>query len=147
MKFASEKHTKQTVSGTKANYLLHISNVAMEILVAYSHSDNFDVNFAIQVAILHNILEDTETNYDEIEIKFGNKIAKAVSALTKNKLILTKSEMINDSLIRINKLEKEVGIVKLADRITNLQAPPKHWNKEKIQKYYNGAKNKKLQMH
>ncbi len=45
-----------------------------------------------------------------------------------------------DSLNRINSLSKEIGIVKLADRITNLQQPPKTWNKEKIEKYLETAK-------
>ena len=45
-----------------------------------------------------------------------------------------------DSLQRINELEKEVGIVKLADRITNLQAPPSHWTPKKIAIYHEEAK-------
>ena len=45
-----------------------------------------------------------------------------------------------DSLKRINELEEEVGMVKLADRITNLQEPPKHWRKDKIQNYLYEAK-------
>jgi (p)ppGpp synthase/HD superfamily hydrolase len=31
-------------------------------------------------------------------------------------------------------------MVKLCDRITNLQAPPKHWNKDKIIQYQNEAR-------
>lgn len=31
-------------------------------------------------------------------------------------------------------------MVKLADRITNLQSPPKHWNKDKILNYLEEAK-------
>jgi len=46
----------------------------------------------------------------------------------------------NDSLARINILEKEVGLVKIADRITNLQTPPQHWTKEKTHKYWEEAK-------
>ncbi len=45
-----------------------------------------------------------------------------------------------DSLTRVNKLKKEVGLVKIADRITNLQTPPQHWSKDKIIKYCNEAK-------
>jgi (p)ppGpp synthase/HD superfamily hydrolase len=45
-----------------------------------------------------------------------------------------------DSLNRINKLQKEVGLVKLADRITNLQSPPNHWSNEKIKNYCKEAK-------
>lgn len=40
-----------------------------------------------------------------------------------------------DSLERINTLEKEVGLVKLADRITNLQEPPSTWKLDKIKAY------------
>ena len=135
MKFAGEKHKNQKVPGTESNYLLHISNVAMEILASYTIDKCFDVNFAVQVAALHDTLEDTNTDIDEINAIFGNKIAAAVSALTKNALLPSKEERMMDSLERINRLEKEVGIVKLADRITNLQPPPKIWSKEKISNY------------
>lgn len=135
IKFAGEKHKNQLVPGTEANYLLHISNVAMEILLAHKKIDDFDLNFAIQLALLHDILEDTETEFLEIAENFGEKVAIGVQALTKNKNLISKNDRMMDSLNRINSLEKEVGIVKLADRITNLQKPPKHWEKDKIQSY------------
>ena len=138
--YAGEKHNQQKVVGTNSNYLLHISNVAMEVLMAYNFDKNFDIDFAIQTAILHDTIEDTKANFEEIKNKFGERIANAVKALTKDININSKTEQINDSLIRINKLEKEVGIVKLADRITNLQEPPKHWKKDKIKNYQNEAK-------
>ena len=40
-----------------------------------------------------------------------------------------------DSLQRIKKLPYEVWAVKMADRITNLQKPPSHWDNEKKKKY------------
>ncbi|MEZ4979940.1 MAG: hypothetical protein R2772_11695 [Chitinophagales bacterium] len=46
LRFAGEKHRNQKVPGTQANYLLHISNVAMEILLAYQNGDKFDLDFA-----------------------------------------------------------------------------------------------------
>lgn len=100
---------------------------------------NFDIDFAIQLAILHDTLEDTETTLKELETVFGTKVALGVQALTKNKNFTSKRERLLDSLNRINELEKEVGIVKLADRITNLQKPPNHWDKAKIQNYLNEA--------
>jgi len=140
IKFAGEKHSEQKVPGTNSNYLLHISNVAMEVLVAYNIEKDFDIDFAIQVAILHDTIEDTETNFQEIETKFGTSIAKAVFALTKNEVLESKQERMIDSLSKINKLQKEVGLVKIADRITNLQNPPKHWSIDKIKKYCEEAK-------
>ncbi|AXT61161.1 bifunctional (p)ppGpp synthetase/guanosine-3',5'-bis(diphosphate) 3'-pyrophosphohydrolase [Aquimarina sp. AD10] len=140
IKFAGEKHSEQKVPGTNANYLVHISNVTMEVLLAYNFDNSFDLNFAIQTAILHDTIEDTDTNYEEIKSTFDESIAKAVLALTKNEKIHSKKERMIDSLARINKLQKEVGIVKIADRITNLQSPPGHWSKDKVVKYYEEAK-------
>lgn len=135
MKFAGEKHSHQKVPGTQANYLLHISNVAMEILLAYTNKPSFDVALAVQMAILHDTLEDTATTFEELHIIFGAEVAMGVQALTKNKELTSKRESMEDSLNRINALSKEVGMVKLADRITNLQPPPSHWNTDKIIKY------------
>jgi len=140
MKFAGEKHSEQKVPGTNANYLLHISNVAMEVLMAYQADDSFDLDFAVQVAVLHDTIEDTTADFDEIKREFNSKIAAAVQALTKNESLPTKEERMKDSLARINELQKEVGLVKIADRITNLQIPPKHWTKEKVSKYCEEAK-------
>lgn len=140
MKFAGEKHSNQKVPGTKANYLLHISNVAMEVLMAYNIKPSFDLDFAIQVAILHDTIEDTTADFEEIKNEFNEEIAVAVQALTKNEKLTSKEERMKDSLSRINELRKEVGLVKLADRITNLQTPPEHWSKAKSLKYWEEAK-------
>lgn len=135
LKFAGEKHKNQKVPGTNSNYLLHLSNVAMEILMAFAAEKNFDVDFAIQLAILHDTIEDTDTEFAELKETFGERVAQGVLALTKNVNLPSKKEQMLDSLSRINQLEKEVGMVKLADRITNLQEPPHYWTNDKIEKY------------
>lgn len=134
--FAAKKHhaAGQTLPGTELPYLVHLSNVAMEILIAGSNTLDFDTNFAIQVALLHDTLEDTPTTSAELEQTFGNKVAMAVNALTKNGN-LPKNEKMSDSLTRIRTHPKEVWAVKLADRITNLQKPPAHWDSVKRLKY------------
>ncbi len=136
IKFAAKKHAdiNQLVPGTNLPYVVHLSNVAMEILIAAQKTEKFDSEFAVQVALLHDILEDTETTFDEIVNEFGKEIAQAVLALTKNSKI-PKEERMDDSLNRIKELPKEVWAVKLADRITNLQVPPEHWSIEKITEY------------
>ena len=75
-------------------------------------------------------MEDTPATFEEISISFGLEVAEGVLALTKNQ-DLPKSEQMLDSLSRIKDQPKEVKAVKLADRITNLQEPPKYWNKSK----------------
>jgi (p)ppGpp synthase/HD superfamily hydrolase len=138
--FAAKKHADvgQTIPGTDIPYVVHLSNVAMEILMAARYTEHFDLEFAVQVALLHDTLEDTITTFEEITANFGMNIAKAVEALTKNDEIPV-SEKMQDSLTRILLLPKEVWAVKLADRITNLQKPPAHWDDSKIQKYHHEA--------
>lgn len=140
IKFAAKKHAdqNQVIPGTNLPYVVHLSNVAMEIIFASKETKEFDTAFAIQVALLHDILEDTETTFEEIVKEFNKEIAHAVLALTKNAKI-SKEERMTDSLTRIRKLPKEVWAVKLADRITNLQVPPKNWSLEKIQEYQKQA--------
>lgn len=148
MKYAGEQYKDQKVSGTQSSYLLHLSNVAMEVLMAYNASADFDLKYAIQLAILHDAIEDTDSTYKEISELFGVEVAEGVQALTKDESLPTKDEQMLDSLNRIERLKDEVGLVKLADRITNLQEPPKHWPKEKVIRYVGEAKliSEKLKM-
>ncbi len=138
--FAAEKHQQQQqfVPGTKLPYTVHISNVAMEILVAAPNSPDFMTEFAVQLALLHDTLEDTETTFEELAINFGEFVAKGVQALTKN-TALAKAMQMQDSLERICQCPKEVAAVKLADRITNLQPPPHYWTNEKKLSYQKEA--------
>lgn len=140
IRFAAAKHAEnnQTIPGTNLPYVVHISNVAMEILATGKHPSDFDLGFAIQLALLHDTLEDTSATFEEIAATFSVRIAEGVAALTKNEH-LPKEERMTDSLERIRSLSKEVAAVKLADRITNLQEPPKFWNTEKRINYQREA--------
>lgn len=140
IKFAAKKHSDQNqlIPGTNLPYVVHLSNVVMEIIFASQKTELFNTAFAIQVALLHDTLEDTETTFEELVDEFDGEIAQAVLALTKNSQI-SKEERMSDSLTRIKKLPKEVWAVKLADRITNLQVPPEHWSLDKIKDYQKEA--------
>lgn len=132
--FAGIKHADQLIPGSDISYMVHLSNVAMEIILANEHSPDFDRHFAVQVALLHDLLEDTPTTFDEIKLAFGINIASAVLALTKNEK-LPLSQQIPDSLNRIKSQPKEVWAVKLADRISNMQRPPELWDANKVIDY------------
>jgi guanosine-3',5'-bis(diphosphate) 3'-pyrophosphohydrolase len=104
IKFATAKHLEkeQKVPGTDLPYVVHLSNVAMEIIIAAFNSDYFNLGFAIQVAL--------------------------------------KEQQMHDSLTRIKKMQSEVWAIKLADRITNLQPPPPHWENGKKINYQEEAR-------
>ena len=67
-------------------------------------------------------------------------IAKGVAALTKDKSLPSKELQMRDSLERLKKRQNCVALVKLADRITNLDIPPKHWDAIKKRTYLEEAK-------
>lgn len=141
IQFAATKHQEkgQLVPGTNLPYIVHLSNVAMEILMTAANTSNFKTGLALQVALLHDTIEDTATTKEELIRYFGTEVAEGVQAVTKNPL-LPKDQQMADSLQRIQQQPKEVWAVKLADRITNLQPPPSHWDKAKKTAYLNEAK-------
>lgn len=142
MKFAAEAHAKQKVPGSPANYLLHISNVVMEIILAHHNEPTFDLEFAIEVGALHDVLEDVEEITEEVLLEnFSNEVVEAVKTLSKDDRIKDKDLKLLNSLNRIASSKfKEASIVKLADRITNLQPPPPHWSEGKCKAYAEQAK-------
>lgn len=134
--YASKAHQGQLVPGGDVPYINHIGLVAMEVMAAISRDDSVEKpDLAVLCALLHDTIEDTSSNYDDIKNEFGMAVANGVAALTKNTQLPSKEHQILDSLSRIKAQPKTVWIVKLADRITNLQPPPKHWDREKIKKY------------
>jgi (p)ppGpp synthase/HD superfamily hydrolase len=137
-RFAAEAHRGQLVPGTNLPYLMHLNFVSMEVIAALSAESGHDGDLAIQCALLHDTIEDTDTSYDTIRSSFGVKVADGVNALSKNP-VLEKSQQLVDSLDRIREQPLEIWMVKLADRITNLQSPPSHWSQAKITSYHQEA--------
>ena len=101
IKFATYKHQekRQKVKGTKLPYIVHLSNVAMEIFMAAQNTKDFNLIYAIQTALLHDTIEDTETTFDELKDSFGEDIAIALDAAasefwdeTKQRYVFKKSD-------------------------------------------------------
>jgi (p)ppGpp synthase/HD superfamily hydrolase len=99
-----------------------------------------DLDLAVKCAILHDTLEDTNLSYEEIHTRYGTKVADGVLALTKSETIEGKREKMMDSLARIKSQPKEIWAVKMADRISNLYAPPFYWNNGKKTEYLEEAR-------
>jgi (p)ppGpp synthase/HD superfamily hydrolase len=133
-RFAAQAHQGQTVPGTDLPYIMHLSFVSMEVIAALGAEPGRDGNLAVQCALLHDVIEDTDVTFDQVEAAFGNAVAQGVLALSKDET-LEKSRQMQDSLRRIQQQPREVWMVKLADRISNLAPPPYYWTKEKIARY------------
>jgi (p)ppGpp synthase/HD superfamily hydrolase len=136
--FAVVKHEGQSygsaVEGERVPYITHIGSVIFELQDATREdmNTNTKLNFRLLLncAALHDVVEDCGVELNELAEKFGADVAAGVSALTKN-TGLPKEEQMQDSLNRLLQQPKEVQMVKLADRITNLYAAPHYWSTEK----------------
>jgi len=133
-RFAATAHVGQTVPGSELPYLLHITLVAMEVSAALRAEPGHDEDLAMSCALLHDTIEDTQVRFEQLEAHFGRPIAEGVLALSKAEA-LPKDQQMPDSLRRIRAQPREVWLVKLADRIVNMQPPPKHWDGTKIAQY------------
>ena len=83
-RFAAQAHRGQLVPGSDLPYLMHLNLVSMEILAALSAESGHNGDLAIQCALLHDTIEDTDTSYEQIESIFGISVADGVAALSKN---------------------------------------------------------------
>ena len=136
--YASKAHNGQLVPSSDIPYIHHIGLVAVESIAAIANGGVDNPDLLVQCALLHDSIEDTATTFDDIKSEFGVAVADGVLALSKNSE-LPKSERMIDSLARIRLQPKEIWMVKLCDRITNLQPPPAKWDKSKIRNYRDEA--------
>lgn len=133
--FAARAHNGQQRYGSGLPKLVHLSDVALEVAAALTDEPSYDQTLALCCALLHDVLEDTDVDETTLAAHFGPAITAGVRALTKDPA-LPALERMPDSLRRIVQQPREVWLVKLADRISNLSAkPPAHWSPERVAGY------------
>ena len=115
--FAKEKHGDQKRK-TGEPYISHPLNVAKLLSELEMDAET------IVAAILHDVLEDTETTYEELKENFGESIASLVEGVTKIGKIKYKSEQVENyrKLILATAKDPRVIILKLADRLDNMKS-------------------------
>lgn len=143
--FAADAHADQRVPGSDLPYIAHIAAVAMELSHALARRALLgdpvaEPDLGVQAALLHDVVEDTPITVAQLRAQFGDAVAEGVAALSKDPRVGDKQAQMRDSLERIRRQPVEIWMVKLADRITNLAAPPHHWSPAKIVGYREEAK-------
>ena len=138
-KFAADKHRTQRRKDAGASpYINHPIDVA-EMLVRVGQVNDPNI---LAAALLHDTLEDTETEPEEIRKEFGEKVLSLVLEVTDDKK-LTKEE--RKELQVQNAPHKSDGAkqIKIADKISNLldiiHSPPANWSLQRRQEYLNWA--------
>ena len=133
--YATHAHNRAEpiYSPKKKSFTAHFTCVALNAL-NFSLNEDIDREFLLTVALLHDTIEDTDVTYENLKEEFGDKVANAVVALSRNEN-LDYYKQIPDCIERIKHQPKEVAIVKMADRLFNIRERYSVWTKEKQDKY------------
>jgi guanosine-3',5'-bis(diphosphate) 3'-pyrophosphohydrolase len=113
--FAARAHEHQVRKDGRTPYIAHAARVALIV----SHIFECRDEVAIAAALLHDTIEDTKTDYDEIREAFGRPVADCVAALTKN-MILEEKARERDYDRRLAAADWRARLIKVADQYDNL---------------------------
>ena len=132
--FAAEKHRTQRRKDEAASpYINHPLAVA-EIMARHGVSDPV----ALQAALLHDTIEDTEATADEVARLFGKEVADVVVEVSDDKS-LPKEERKRLQVEHAPRLSVRAKLVKLGDKVCNVvdvaSNPPAGWSVERRTEY------------
>ncbi len=124
MAFAKTAHHGQTRKGTGEPYFGHVARVAKAMIDMAMPAE------VIAAAYLHDTLEDTDTSFEELELRFGSDVAMLVLELTDhftpedypqfNRAVRKKAEA--DRLADVSPMAKIIKIADIMDNTRNVRA-------------------------
>ncbi len=140
LEFAAHKHRDQRRKDVHASPYINHPIALANVLVNEGAVRDPDI---ICAALLHDTIEDTETEVNELARAFGPRIRDIVLEVTDDKS-LKKTERKRLQVVRAAHASRQAKLVKLADKICNLrdlaERPPAKWGLKRRQKYFDWAK-------
>jgi len=113
--FAARVHRHQLRKDKETPYVSHVFRVCLTARQVFGIDDPL----VLQTALLHDAIEDTNTDYDDIEEHFGSTVASWVALLSKDKRREDEKRE-SDYIAGLVKAPWQVQICKLADIHDNL---------------------------
>lgn len=123
IEFANVKHAGQVRRVSNEPYITHPMAV-MILLVAYKPKSK-NLNALLCAGILHDVLEDTDTTFEELVENFGGMIASLVLELTNDEKEIERLGKNEYLKIKLRGLSSYALTIKLIDRLVNLRDNPK----------------------
>jgi guanosine-3',5'-bis(diphosphate) 3'-pyrophosphohydrolase len=112
---AARAHHGQLRKDGETPYVSHVFRVCLILRDVFGIQDKE----ALMTALLHDTLEDTTTDFDDLEEKFGGTVAEWVAYLSKDKR-LQEQEREKAYMKQLAKAPWQVRACKLADMFDNL---------------------------
>ena len=138
--FAAHKHRDQRRKNEAASpYINHPIALAN---VLWQEGGVRDAT-VLAAALLHDTIEDTDTQPEELRAEFGDEIAEVVLEVTDDKS-LPKAERKRLQVEHAGHISQAAQLVKLADKICNVRdvasEPPQDWDLERRRAYFDWAR-------
>lgn len=116
--FAARAHEGQKRKDDVTPYVAHPFRVAMTVRDVFGCDDSV----ALAAALLHDVIEDTDHDYDDIAHDYGEQVADCVAALSKDmRLPESTRESAYDEGLR--QADWRAKLIKLADTYDNFCDP------------------------
>jgi guanosine-3',5'-bis(diphosphate) 3'-pyrophosphohydrolase len=113
--FAAREHEHQVRKDGRTPYVAHPVRVAMVVALRFGVTDEA----TLSAALLHDVIEDTGTDYDDLDERFGPDVADIVACLTKDmRLVEAEREAAYDAQLAAGPVAAR--LIKLADVYDNL---------------------------
>jgi uncharacterized protein (UPF0147 family) len=140
LSFAAEAHRNQRRKGAAQEpYINHLIEV-LDLVVQTASGDDMDTLIA---GLLHDVVEDTPTTYEDVAKSFGERVAEIVRE-NSDDMTVPKAERRQGRIAAMAGKSREARIVKMADVISNLRAiavsPPAGWSTERKLGYLEGCR-------
>lgn len=113
--FAARAHQGQLRKDGRTPYVSHVYRACLIVRQIFGVDDAS----VLMAAVLHDTVEDTTTDFDDLEEQFGSEIAGWVAALSKDKR-LPEAEREKAYETQLSQSPWQVKICKLADIFDNL---------------------------
>jgi guanosine-3',5'-bis(diphosphate) 3'-pyrophosphohydrolase len=114
--FAARAHKHQIRKDHVTPYISHPMRVALTVALLFG----FDDEKILAAALLHDTIEDTSSDYDDLHSEFGKEVADIVATLSKDKRMIEPArEKAYDRQLADG--QWQARLIKLADVYDNLQ--------------------------
>lgn len=140
LQYAAQKHSTQRRKDPQSTpYVNHVINVSTILAVEAEVSDEA----VLMAALLHDVVEDTDATFGDVENLFGTDVSSLVREVTDDKSL----EKQQRKLLQIEnapKTTRRAKLIKLADKLDNLRDlqvnTPQGWTEERREEYFVWAK-------
>jgi len=113
--FAARAHRHGVRNDGRTPYFSHPARVALTVVAIFECRDEA----VLAAALLHDVIEDTLADYDDVNHHFGRRVADIVSSLSKDKRVI-EARREQDYDHRLADGPWEARLIKLADVYDNL---------------------------